>query len=521
MSQFEAYRGIFIQSKESNEEFIKACIRELQPVCNSPIKRVVPYGGNGIQMYFKNERTVVTVLRRRVLLVSGKRCEMCPLVTHLTIHKVIPNNEHDVQKKLSDKLQLYVGPVLKINELPISKEYPSIGSGNWRVVIDIPELEALKVFQNLKKKMLKNSSNETSIQFFYAEDGMKLSFFCRKCEKDGHISQRCKMLLKRKNKPSVNKPSGNNIRSNTCFQKGAAASASTASNNPIREQTSREATGQPKRETFSTSMRKPSVDDYCRKLLLLKTKVLQDTLRAPSFGQSVTTPPTKNILSPVTVKSESQSENVQNTLRAPSFYQRVTTPPARSIPSSVNVKSESQSEVVQNTLRAPSFYQRVTTPPARSIPSSVNVKNSKVVPDSLRAHFPSQPVTTSPMKNILSSATVKSESQSKDAQNTLRAPSFSQRLTKPLARNTYSFVNVKKSEDVQNTSGAPALNQPVITPPTRNIHSSVTDKSESRNPRRNSVTREIKILPNSRTEECIQKAGGACRLSQPQLEIFF
>ncbi|KFM74972.1 hypothetical protein X975_20033, partial [Stegodyphus mimosarum] len=338
MYQLEAYRGIFIQSKESNEEFITACITELQPVCNSPIKRVIPNAGNGIRMYFEDEKTVNTVLSRRELVVSGQRYDMCPLVTHLTIHTVIPNTEHDVAKDLSDKMKHSLGPVLKINELPVSKEYLSVGSGNWRVSIEIPEFKAIKEFQDRRKFKKKNESNEKSIEFFYTEDGLKLSFFCPKCNKDGHISQRCKMLFKRKIKPTTNKPSVKNIRSNTSFQKDAVASTSTASTNNIRGQTSRETIEQP-REACSTSMDKPSK---------------------------------------------------------------------------------------------------------------------------------------------------------------------------------------RKSQTVQNTLSASSCSQPVITSPTRNIHSSVPVNIESQNPgRRNYVIGEIKILPNSRIEECIRKAGGTCRLSQPQLENFF
>ncbi|KFM74971.1 hypothetical protein X975_20032, partial [Stegodyphus mimosarum] len=481
MYQLETYRGIFIQSEESNKEFIKACIRELQPVCNSPIKRVLPYTGNGVQMYFEEQKTVLSVLRRKVLLVSGKRYHICPLVTHLTIHKVIPTTEHDIQKKLSDKLQRYLGPVLKINELPVSEEYPAIGSGNWRVIIEIPELEALKVLQNFQKKN-KNSSNETSIEFYYAEDGMKLSFFCPKCGQDGHVLQHCKMLFKRKIKRNVNKPSVKNIRSNTSFQKDAVASTSTARNTSnIRRQTSRETIEQP-REACSTSMNKPSKrsseDD-------------RNTLRVPSFSQPVTIPPTKKLLPCTTVKSESRSDDDRNILRASSFSQRITTPPTKTTHSSVTVKSESKSKDVQNTSWTPFFSQRITT---------------------------------SPIKHIVSSVTVKNKPQSEGVGNILRIPSFNQLATPPPAKNILPFVTVKskpQSEDIQNTSSASSCSQPIITSPTRNIHSSVPVNIESQNPgRRNSVIGEIKILPNSRIDECIRKTGGTCRLSQPELENF-
>ncbi|KFM74970.1 hypothetical protein X975_20031, partial [Stegodyphus mimosarum] len=338
MSEFEAYRGIFIQSNETSEDFIEDCISELQPLCFSRIKTVVPNNtGTGIQMYFEDEKTVETLLNRTELVVSGKRYDICPLVTHLTLHRVIPRTVHDVKKKLFDTLQRYIGPILKIIQLPATKKYPDVGSANWRVISDIPEFEALQVFQNLKKK------NETGTEFFYTEAGLKLSFFCPKCKEDGHISQRCKMLFKRRIKPIADKPSVMNTRSNTSFQKDAVASTSAASNYKIRGQTSCEPIGQPG-EACSSWMDKPS---------------------------------------------KRKSEDVQNTLR---------------------------------------HYFEILT----------------------------------------------------------------------------------------------SSSQAVTTPPTRNIHSSLPVKSESQNPwRRNSVIGEIRILPNSRTEECIQNAGGTCRLSLPQLENFF
>ncbi|KFM74974.1 hypothetical protein X975_20035, partial [Stegodyphus mimosarum] len=185
MGDSYANYGILIRSDNCSERFLGECITQLHQICKGDIARVVndtKYGG--FRIYFKDRASVTAVLNRRSLTVSGHTIFTYPLITHLTIHNVMTAAQHDIQKDLYEQLQACLGSVLNVSEVPL-KEYPAIGSGNWRAILEIPESEDLQVFR-------KNGlPNEMFLKLPYLEDNLKVTFFCSNCKMNGHVLQKC------------------------------------------------------------------------------------------------------------------------------------------------------------------------------------------------------------------------------------------------------------------------------------------------------------------------------------------
>uniref|UniRef100_A0A2L2YI61 Uncharacterized protein n=1 Tax=Parasteatoda tepidariorum TaxID=114398 RepID=A0A2L2YI61_PARTP len=188
--------GIFIRFQDTDVELvIRGCKEILENVDGSNVfitgvMRDRKYGG--FRVYFSEESVVEDFLKLKYLPLSDERASIHSLTTKLTVHDVMPDSETDFKEMLQNQLESFdLKPVLDICSIPVSKEFPTIRSGNWLLELDIPEIEDLGVFRNsgLPDNM------KLSLTFRAKKREKRVSFFCCLCHDIEHSRGDCPKLV--------------------------------------------------------------------------------------------------------------------------------------------------------------------------------------------------------------------------------------------------------------------------------------------------------------------------------------
>ncbi|XP_055936468.1 uncharacterized protein LOC129966110 [Argiope bruennichi] len=185
--------GIFIRSTKSNDDIIEAC-NNLMKHSNLDGRILTVRSGKtygGVKVFLNGDAIVQELLEKQFLYETGDDLSTIhPLRTHLTVHDaIISSTEEEFIEELRNIIQEALGPVLKISKIPFSKQYPDIGNGNWRVLLDVPEIEDLDIF---KKSGL---PDDFTIKVPGVHGRLSVTFYCTKCDKDGHTQWRCPRSL--------------------------------------------------------------------------------------------------------------------------------------------------------------------------------------------------------------------------------------------------------------------------------------------------------------------------------------
>ncbi|GFR01700.1 uncharacterized protein TNCT_493731 [Trichonephila clavata] len=182
--------GVFIRSTQNNDEIIEACNNLIKDTKSHgrilKVRKDSIYGG--LKVYFSEESLIQELLQKRFLYKWGDLSTIHPLISHFTVHDVsFSISEEKFVENLRKKIGDDLGPVLEVSNIPFSKQFPDIGSGNWRVTLDIPEIEDLDIFKNV------GLPDDYSIDIPETLEKSSVTFHCIHCDKDGHSQWRCKM----------------------------------------------------------------------------------------------------------------------------------------------------------------------------------------------------------------------------------------------------------------------------------------------------------------------------------------
>ncbi|GFW61947.1 uncharacterized protein TNCV_4669721 [Trichonephila clavipes] len=182
--------GVFIRSTQNNDEIIAACNNLIKDTKSGgrilKVRTDTIYGG--LKVYFSEESLIQELLQKQFLYESGDLSTIHPLISHLTVHDVsFSTTEEKFVENLRKKIRDDLGPVLEVSKIPFSKQYPDIGSGNWRVTLDIPEIEDLEIFKKV------GLPDDFSINIPETLERSSVTFHCVRCDNDGHSQWRCKV----------------------------------------------------------------------------------------------------------------------------------------------------------------------------------------------------------------------------------------------------------------------------------------------------------------------------------------
>ncbi|GBM72910.1 hypothetical protein AVEN_68489-1 [Araneus ventricosus] len=181
--------GIFIRSTKSDDDIIEACSNLIQNSNSggriTAVRKDKTYGG--VKVYLNGNDIVQELIGKQFLFETGHDLSTIhPLTTHLTVHDaIVSTTEEEFIGELRYIIQEALGPVLKISKVPVSKLHPDIGNGNWRVLLDVPEIEDLDVY---KKSGLPVN---LTVKVPGVHGRLPITFYCTKCDKDGHTQWRC------------------------------------------------------------------------------------------------------------------------------------------------------------------------------------------------------------------------------------------------------------------------------------------------------------------------------------------
>ncbi|CAL1279516.1 unnamed protein product [Larinioides sclopetarius] len=188
--------GVFIRSTKSENDIIEACINLIQNSDSGGeiIMARMDETFGGVIVYLNTDEIVQELICKQFLFETGDDLStIYPLTTHLTVHHAIVSTTEEMEKlieELRNIFQVTLGPVLKISKIPFSELHPDIGTGNWRVLLDVPEIEELDVY---KKSGLPDNM---TIKVPGVHERLRITFFCTKCKKDGHTQWRCTESIK-------------------------------------------------------------------------------------------------------------------------------------------------------------------------------------------------------------------------------------------------------------------------------------------------------------------------------------
>ncbi|GFT34208.1 uncharacterized protein NPIL_504291 [Nephila pilipes] len=187
-NEMAATCGVFIRSDQSHDKIIAACnnlINDTTPGGKIlSVKKKTIYGG--WKVYLNEESVVQKLIRKQFLYKSGDLSTIHPLVTHLTVHDAeFSTPEEKFIENLREKIRDDLGPVREVSKIPISLQHPDVGDGNWRVILDVPEIEDLDIFQKV------GLPDNYSIDVPETIEKSSVTFHCTSCGKDGHSQWRC------------------------------------------------------------------------------------------------------------------------------------------------------------------------------------------------------------------------------------------------------------------------------------------------------------------------------------------
>ncbi|GFY55276.1 uncharacterized protein TNIN_369061 [Trichonephila inaurata madagascariensis] len=182
--------GVFIRSTQNNDEIIAACNNLIKDTKSGgrilKVRTDTIYGG--LKVYFSEESLIQELLEKQFLYEPGDLSTIHPLISHLTVHNVsFSTTEEKFVENLRKKIRDDLGLVLEVSKIPFSKQYPDIDSGNWRVTLDIPEIEDLDIFKKV------GLPDKYSIDIPETLERSSVKFHCVRCDNDGHSQWRCEV----------------------------------------------------------------------------------------------------------------------------------------------------------------------------------------------------------------------------------------------------------------------------------------------------------------------------------------
>ncbi|KAG8176456.1 hypothetical protein JTE90_023103 [Oedothorax gibbosus] len=108
------------------------------------------------------------------------------LTTSLVLLEAYPNDEGDfvadVRKQL---LKIWNMKVLEVQKIPLSEQFPYIGTGKYVVILQVPEVEELEEFKAM------GLPDDMVLELPSCDEKLKVKFYCRRCLKEGHVQSSC------------------------------------------------------------------------------------------------------------------------------------------------------------------------------------------------------------------------------------------------------------------------------------------------------------------------------------------
>ncbi|KAG8187245.1 hypothetical protein JTE90_020673 [Oedothorax gibbosus] len=174
--------GIFIRSTQDDLTIIEKCKNLLASIQSDTkilhVHRDEDRGG--LKVVFDTDSSVAQLLQRKDLDVTST---IHALTTALIVHEAFPNDEEEFKASIRNKMAT---KVLDIKKVPLSAKYPEIGTGKWIIILDVPEIEDLDEF-----KLMGLPENMLLLKLPNNDCKLKVEFYCRLCQKGGHVPRRC------------------------------------------------------------------------------------------------------------------------------------------------------------------------------------------------------------------------------------------------------------------------------------------------------------------------------------------
>ncbi|KAG8174087.1 hypothetical protein JTE90_010762 [Oedothorax gibbosus] len=181
--------GIFIRSEYQGklDFLIKQCQELLKRVnSEATIKHIQSDNiRKGIVVRFDRDVSESQLLKTKYLC-DDSSATVHSLTTSLVVLEAYPDNEvdfvEDVRKQL---LKIWNMKVLDVKKIPLSEQFPYIGTGKYVVILQVPEVEELEEFKAM------GLPDGMVLELPSCDEKLKVKFYCRRCLEEGHVQSSC------------------------------------------------------------------------------------------------------------------------------------------------------------------------------------------------------------------------------------------------------------------------------------------------------------------------------------------